>query len=354
MLKRFFTWAPSIACHEFALEPRQTYILNMKIVIKPTVAKLDLKKLLDRVELKSKFNFESFLGFAIKDAEAGTMGEVAYQLNVNDTLEPELKNIVIQGILDNYVYPAIMHRVYEGTLSSSYKPTLVHMLLNSDPSKNKILLGRETHFSANYVLKNDRDVEKGERIEFEEIKEITKIFPCDNYMANSAHIMLVKFKSKWLGCIDLVFDRLKVRSKMRSASDFLDSARDDLENNRWSPFVTNIWRATELAALSLLLFTYQGDFSTHQDHEQTKNRFKAICKGNNVPSKFADHYDNMYQSYKHASYVQGIKGDFTLTKPRAQKLVVITDEIIAYVNKTLERVDQNRKPSGEKIIVFKA
>lgn len=318
------------------------------------MAKLDLKKLLDRVELKSEFNFESFVGFAIKDAEAGTVARIAYQLNVNDTLEPELKNTVIQGTLDNYVYPAIMHRVYEGTLPSSYKPTLVHMLLNSDPSKNKILLGRETHFSANFVLKNDRDVKKGEHIEFEDIKEITKIFPCDNYMANSAHIMLVKFKSKWLGCIDLVFDRLKIRSKMKSAMDFLASANDDFENNRWSPFVTNIWRATELAALSLLLFTYQGNFSTHQDHEQTKNRFKAICKWNHVPSKFADHYDDVYNSYKHASYVQGIKGDFTLTKPQAQKLAMITNEIINYVNKTLERVDENRKPSGERIIVFKA
>lgn len=171
-------------------------------------------------------------------------------------------------------------------------------------------------------------------------------------MSNSAHIMLIKFKNKWLGCIDLVFDRLKIKSKMKSAQDYLDSAKHDLENSRWSPFVTNVWRATELAALSLLLFTYQGDFSTRQDHEETKKRFKSMCKWSNMPSKFGSHYDEIYKLYKPASYVQKIKGDFKLNKPQAQKFIMIANEMIDYVNRTLERVDQNRKSSGEKIIGF--
>ena len=317
------------------------------------MAKLDLKKFLDRVELKSKFNFESFTGFALEDSEKGT-AKMGFQFNVNDSFESDLKNTLIQGILDNFVYPEIMHRVHNGKLLPSYKPTLIHMLLNSRSSKNKILLGNETNFQGNYVLKKDRDFKPGEDIKLEEIKEITKIFPRDNYMGDSAHIMLLKFKNKWLCCIDLVFDRLKIKRKMRSAQEFLDSAEHNLEKKQWSPFATSIWRATELAALSLLLIRFQGDFSIHQDHVETRKRFKALCKMKNISSRFGDHFDSIYELYKTAAYAQGIKRDFKLDESQAQEFVATTRELIAYVNQVLEIINQNRKSSGEKIIEFRS
>lgn len=316
------------------------------------MAKLNLKKLLNRVELNSKFNFESFTGFALEVSEKGT-AKMGFQFNVNDTFESDLKNILIQGILDNFVYPEIMHRVHNGELPPSYKPTLVHILLNSKSSKNKILLENETNFEANYVLKKDRVVKPGEHISFEEINEITKVFPRDNYMANSAHIMLLKFKNKWLGCIDLVFDRGRIKSKMKSAQEFLDSAGYNLEKEHWSPLVNNVWRATELTVLSILLIRFQGDYSTHQDHNETKSRFKALCKLNNMPSKFWNHYDSIYKLYKSASYVQGITGDFKLDESQARKFLTVAGEMIDYVNTVLEQINQNRMPSGEQIIEFR-
>lgn len=54
--------------------------------------KIQLKKLLERVELKSKFNFETFTGFALKDAGKGDMTKIGIQFNVNYDFDPELKN----------------------------------------------------------------------------------------------------------------------------------------------------------------------------------------------------------------------------------------------------------------------
>ena len=96
--------------------------INTRTLIQNIMAKLDLKKFLDRVELKSKFNFESFTGFALEDSEKGT-AKMGFQFNVNDSFESDLKNTLIQGILDNFVYPEIMHRVHNGKLLPSYKPT---------------------------------------------------------------------------------------------------------------------------------------------------------------------------------------------------------------------------------------
>lgn len=313
------------------------------------MAKLNLKKFLKRVELKSKFQFETFTGFALEEVEKGGLVKMGIQLNVSD-LDSNMKNIMIQNILDDYVYPEIMNRVHNQELDPSYKPSLIHILLYSRPSKNKILLGNETNFLANVVLKNDRIVKDGESISFDEVKKITKIFPKDNYMSNSAHIMLLKFKHRWLICIDLVFDRSKIKSKMKSAKDFLDNAEHALQEKQWSPFVNNIWRATELFALSLLLFRFQGSFSTHQDHAATKKRFISLCKNKNVPVKFGDHYNRIYSLYKPASYVQGITGDFTISKEKSQEFLTITQEMLDFVNQTLEIIDQNRKPTSEKIM----
>ena len=57
------------------------------------MAKLKLKKFLERVELKSKFNFETFTGFSLDEAEKGGMVRLGIQFNENTSMNSELKNI---------------------------------------------------------------------------------------------------------------------------------------------------------------------------------------------------------------------------------------------------------------------
>ena len=316
------------------------------------MAKINLKKLLKRIELKSKFNFETFTGFALEEAEKGGMTSLGIQFNESDNVDGELKNTLIQNILHDYVYPEILHRVYNHELNPTYKPNLVHILLNTQHSKNKILLGKEINFLANFTLKDDRPLNDKEPVNFDEIQKITKIFPRENYMGNSAHIMLLRYKSKWLAGIDLVFDRLKIKTKMKSARDFLDTADYDLKQKKWAPFVTNTWRATELMVQSFLLFRYQGDFSRNQDHETTKKLFKSFCDHGNAPSKFWNCYDKLFVMYKPASYGTGTKGDFKIEETMARELLDTAFEMLDFVNKTLDAIDKNRKSSNEKTIGF--
>ena len=324
-------------------------------VILQTMAKLKLKKLLKRASPYTSFNFESFFGFALESVEKGESAKMGFQFNVKDQyVDSETKTLMIQHTLDDYIYPEIMHRVHNGILPPSYRPTLVHMLLSTRSSRNKIFLDNETHFSANIVLKCDRDLKDNEPIKVDEIKEITRIFPNENFASDYAHIMLIKFNGKWLGCIDLTFDRLKIKRKMKSAREFLKSAKHDLKHQYWSPFITSIWRSTELSVQSLLLFRFQGSFSTHQDHNETKKRFKAFYKQTNVPNKFWTHYHYLFRNYKFGSYAQGINKDFAIDEQTAQELLTTSEEMLCYVIKILEMVDQNRKPSGKIAIKLSA
>ncbi|MDH3278786.1 MAG: HEPN domain-containing protein [Nitrosopumilus sp.] len=316
------------------------------------MAKINLKKLLKRVELKSKFNFETFTGFALEDVEKGGMTSLGIQFNESDNIDFELRNVLIQNILYDFVYPEILHRVHNNELTPTYKPKLVHILLNTKPSKNKILLEKETNFLANIILKEDRPLKDKEHVNFNEIQKITKLFPRENYMGDSAHIMLLRFKNKWFAGIDLVFDRLKIKTKMKSAREFLDTADYDLKQKKWAPFVTNTWRATELMVQSFLLFRYQGGFSRKQDHETTKKLFKSFCDHGNAPSTFWDCYDKLSVMYKPASYGTGVKGDFKIKESTAREFLDIASKMLDFVNKTLETIDRNRKSSNEKVIGF--
>ena len=316
------------------------------------MAKMNLKNLLGRVELKSKFNFETFTGIALENAEAGDIVKMVMQFNVTDDKTKEMKSFIIQTMLDTLVYPEIMHRVHEGKLPPTYKPYLVHILLNTQHSKNKVLLGKETNFSANFTLKEERKIENNEKINFGEVKKITKIFPRENYMGDSAHIMLVKIKNQWMAAIDLVFDRLKIKIKMNQVQDFLNSAKDNLDDKRWAPFVNDIWRSTELMVQSLLLFRYHGGFSVKQDHATTMKIFKEFCDNGNVSLKFSKHFEELSKLSKPARYGTGIKSKFEIKEVDAKQYLETSLEMLDLVNNTLEIVDRNRKPSSEKIMKF--
>jgi len=277
---------------------------------------------------------------------------MAIQFNVNDENTKEMNSFIIQTMLDTLVYPEIIHRVHNGELSPTYRPYLVHILLNTQHSKNKVLLDKEINFSANFILKQDHELMNNEKIDFDEVDKITKLFPRENYMGDAAHIMLLKIKNQWIGAMDLVFDRLKIKTKMSQVEEYLNSAEDNLESKRWAPFVNDVWRATELMIQSMLLFRYQGSFSVKQDHATTMKLFKAFCDNGNIPTKFLKHFVNVSELSKPARYGTGIKGKFQLKEDKASEYIITSREMLTLVNNTLEVVDRNRKSSGEKIMKF--
>lgn len=318
------------------------------------MAKITLKNLMSRVDLKSEFNFETFTGIALDAIEKEGEGRMGFQFNVKYNSDPEIMNVIIQNMLDNLAYPEIMHRVYSGKLSPTYKASLIHILLYTKHSKNKVLLGNETQFSANFILKQDRQIKNSEKINFNEVKEITKIFPKENYCGDAAHIMLVKFKNKWVGGIDLVFDRLKIKTKMNSAKDFLDTAQSCLEEEKWAPFISNIYRAYELGALSSLLFIYQGNYSTRQDHKETLKRFKGFCKNYHAPSEYSEYFEKISSEIKSANYGTGVVTEhYTFDRPLAEKYLSTGYGLIDFINKILENIDNNRKSSGKNSMEFR-
>ena len=194
------------------------------------MTKLTLTNFLNRVELKSKIKFNTVTGFSLHGAEKGEMVKIGFQFNIDNMLNMN-PNMLSQHMLDDFVYPEIMDRIARNKLEPTYRPTKAQILLNTNPTKNKVLLEHEVHFCVNCILKNQKIVKKNENIAFDRIQKITKIFPRPNFMPNSAHIMLLKFNSEWLIAMDLIYEKNKINSKMNSARDYLDSAQTNFTKN---------------------------------------------------------------------------------------------------------------------------
>ena len=295
-----------------------------------------------RASLRSECNFQSIACFGAETATNADGGAIGYRFNVkDDVFDSDLKDMVIRNVLNDYVNPEIRRRVGKGALAPSFKPTLVHILMNSR-SHNKIFLDKETRICGNVVLKNGRNVKEYEPIKLGEIEKIDRIFPPKNYKADCAYIMLIRFRNTWLGCVDFIYNRAVIGERAKAARQFLDTAKYSLENRYWRPFVVNVWRSAELVALCLLLLHFQGPFSTRQKHEETKKRFKELCDGKAVPDGFWEHYNWAYVQYKPASYVQG--SSLALDVSRAEKILETARDMVDFVDGLLEFLDKDREP----------
>ncbi len=314
--------------------------------------KINLEKLLTRIELKSKFNFKTFTGFALESVNAGEkkVAKLGYQINIQDNIDIETKLRLIQNTLDNYVYPEIINRVERGQLKSTFRLTKAHVLLYTRHAKNKILLENEVMFNANCIWNEPDKIEIGKPVLGKEIKKLKKIFPRENYDTNAAQIMLVKMSYGWEIAVDLIFDRNKVKERINKSKRYFKSAENNLKDKNWDPFIDDIWTSTELAVQSILLIHYMGDYSVKQTHEQTLKLFKGHCEHNNSPKEFSKHYEKMHSLRNPARYVTNKEIEFKIELDEGEQYFQSTKKLLEYVENMLKIIDLNRK-SDEKIMI---
>ena len=288
---------------------------------------------------KKEIKFESFFGFALTSAKAGEIGAVGFQFNVTGPSKPQHSDIMVLNCLEDLVYPEIMRRVKEGKVKLPFKLNKAHILLFSDNTKNDVLLNDEVRFQLLMRLKKGKSFKKKDPIRESDVDEVIKIYPDKRNDPNAAHIMMVKIKNQWYFAADLVYDKEKMRKKFDTAKNFLESAKSNLDKELWSPFIDNLFSATELAAQSVLLLRHYGKYSLKQSHEDTRKYFTAYWQNKNTAIKFVQHYDSLSELRKKARYSQGLHGRrFTLKKEKAKELLGITSDMMEHCTIILENV----------------
>lgn len=89
----------------------------------------------------------SLVGFATKDAaERDSSVRLAFRINCKDNKFTEITPVIINSILDDFIYPEIFQRAKNGTTISNFKLEKAHIIMHNDEKRNEILLNEEVNF----------------------------------------------------------------------------------------------------------------------------------------------------------------------------------------------------------------
>ena len=292
---------------------------------------------------KNKILFKSFSGFAITGAEKkGDMIIMGYQFNVDDGHSELSKLVMVQHILDDFVYPEVINRVKGESNRPSFPLRFAHVMMSSNETKNRIFLNEEVKIKARVKL--TREFKPGEEVRLGNIKEILSLYPLEKVDKNTANILLVKHKGKWYFFADLIFDREKVGQRFELSHDFFKLANTAYRGQNWGPFIDTLYSVTELSIQSILLLTFYERYSLKQSHQKTMELFEGLCKTGNFDLKFFKHYKLLYSLRKKARYLNKTQGKkFVLQKNKGKEFLKTTKELMNTTDLWLKRIDLFKK-----------
>lgn len=278
--------------------------------------------------------FKSISGISLQAATAGEKVKVAFIINCKDeTISDESKFFLAREILDDIVYPEILLRNQDNTLPSNFRLEKAHILMFDNEYRNKILLNEEVGFFANAILTNDISDERN-LIEANDVKEILGLYPYENISTDAAHILLLRLGPKWYLSLNLVYNKKNAQLKVENARDYLNTAKYNLSNQIWTPFVDLLFTATELAIRSILSLIHLWEFTNEHNYDITVTRLKQSVENGNVPDIFLDHFVEMKKLSDKGKGIVGTTNDkFKLDLDKGMILFKRTEEIINYATK---------------------
>ncbi|MGD1838337.1 MAG: hypothetical protein ACPKPY_09825 [Nitrososphaeraceae archaeon] len=270
--------------------------------------------------------------------------KVLFKINCSDQILETMLETLIPQILDEFVYPEVMKKVEKRMITSDFRLYAAHILLFSNPIKNKILLNDDVSFKIHADFVEGNQFEYGQPVYFKDIKTIFGIYPtkCD---PNAAHVMIIKLHGKWYIACDLIYDRQKVNLKFKNAQSFLAAAILCKENKLFGPYVDNLYSSTELAIQSILLLQRRPHFSSKQTHEETRDLFSLYAKNGNIDKKYSEHYSKLLELRKKGRYLIGVrKNGHIIDENKTEEVLLKTKDLISLVDTLLEHIDFNKKP----------
>jgi len=298
-----------------------------------------------------KSEIPSLGGFAAEDAAAGDRTvKIGFRINCKDDL-PGIP-VTINSILDEFAYPEVIIRAKEKRLASNFDLYKVHMVMYDDSKRNEILLNEEVRFvGLVHLVKRERKL--GDPISFGEIEDIKALYPSNQNDPNAAHIMLFKFKDRWLLSCDFFYNKEKNQKKLESAKAFFRAAEICRHENLFGPFVDNLFSASELAIQSILLFQPMGKYARRQTHDNTSKLFENYTSLGNLDMKFWNHYIMLRGLRLKARYLTGLHNrNFKLDIRTLTEMVSNTQELLQYVEKKFKSIDLSSKPMDGEYVGF--
>src|SRR5436305_47644 len=168
-----------------------------------------------------------------------------------DTVPLHINNgdALLRQSFELFINPEIGRRREAGRIDETFGLSAAQVIFNAD-APLEVRFNDEVEGHIEGVI--ERDIREGDDVELSDIERITR-FDLTTEDPNAAHITVFYAGDGWLLISDLRFNAERADHHAKVAAEYIDAARHALEAEHLSPFVENLYAATELIAKGTLL-----------------------------------------------------------------------------------------------------
>jgi len=196
----------------------------------------------------------------------------------------QISQRLFQQTMDVWILPEIDKRRHEKRLPDNFNLNRAQIIFSLDRGWTKVRLNEEVKAIAEVKVRVSMN--KDEPIYEHEVDDIKSIKLTDQD-PNSAHITLMLFRNMWVIAFDFRYNKKRIKNHIEAAKEFLESAKDDLSENRLRPFFENSFACAELAAKAILLQLPDRTILHGKDHDSRIGKFRKWADLGNVKTEYS-------------------------------------------------------------------
>ncbi len=220
-----------------------------------------------------------------------------------------------QNFLEIYIRPEVERRQAKGELPTPFELRAAQIIFPVDGKKIEIRLNSEFIAIAQLKLKKGVNKNAGDPIFENEVDGISELTLSDKDDPNNGHVEMLMLNNQWFLIFDFLYDKALSLKHINAAKQFIEAAEGSLEKEIWSPFIDNLFSATELLAKAKLLGIWSDPkFRINSNHKAVHSRYNQMANMRNVSSEYAQTFNKLSKLRYLARYVEG---DITMSEEEA-------------------------------------
>jgi uncharacterized protein (UPF0332 family) len=220
-----------------------------------------------------------------------------------------------QQLMDIFITPEVKRRQDAGELPKPLNLIAAQIMFYPDGRKSKVRINSEVRALGKVKLKPEISKKVGEPIYEHEIEGLGAINLPEEDDPDCGHATLLRIGNSWTMAFDFRYNKALSKKHIEAAQQFYDSAQFSFEQKNWSPFIDNLFSASELLAKAILLSIPDPKFRKKATHQAIQLRYNRFADLGNVKVEYKKTLNKLSGLRDKARY---LKEDFSITEEQAK------------------------------------
>ena len=202
-------------------------------------------------------------------------------------LSAEASKNMLESVMKIWIAPEIEKRKQAGYLKNDFRLKAFQIVFFPPGRGNRVKLNKEVKAIAECKVKSPK--KSGDLVLDTDIDGISSIKLPDKY-PDCAHITGLFLNGSWHVCHDSVYNKKSSDEHVQAATEFLESAKDNLSKKRLRPFFEDAFACAELLTTAILL----PHLVDKRGHDTRIRSLEEWTELGNVPEKYVKMLKRLY------------------------------------------------------------